>query len=318
LLGVSQFDSVDAATTARTESTFTVIFAGASNLAIAAAKAVASVVSGSAAMQAEAAHSVADTVTELFLYIANRRGRRGPDAQHPFGHGRETYLWAFLGAVATFIAGALFSLWRGVAILAHGESADSGSMLLAYGVLVFAFLVESSSLLRGLSQARSMAARVNLPRRTFVRRTSDTTLKAVILEDRAALAGLAFAATGLALWRATGQAAWDGVASLAIGALLAVIAINLARANVSLLAGQQVSPQLRAALHAELEALPGVDAVPVFIVNVLGPGEAIVAAKVSFHDDLSATEIETVADEAEARLRARFPGVRYVFLDPTG
>lgn len=315
---MSQFDSADAVATARTESTFTVIVAGASNLTIAAAKAVASVVSGSAAMQAEAAHSVADTVTEVCLFIANRRGGRGPDAQHPFGHGRETYLWAFLGAVATFVAGALFSLWRGVTILAHGESPETGSVLLAYGVLAFAFLVEGLSLRRGLSQAGSMAARSNLPRRTFVRVTSDTTLKAVILEDRSALAGLAIAAIGLALWHATGQPAWDGVASLAIGALLAVIAINLARANLSLLAGQQVSPRLQAALQAELEALPGVDGVPVFIVNVLGPGEAIVAAKVSFRDDLSAAEIERVADEAEARLRARYPGVRYVFLDPTG
>src|SRR4051794_23854333 len=268
-------------------------------------------------MQAEAAHSVADTVTELFLYVANRRGRRGPDAQHPFGHGRETYLWAFLGAVATFVAGALFSVWRGVDILVRGESPDGTSMLFAYGVLVFAFLVEAGSLRRGLSQARTLAARLGLPPRTFVRRTSDTTLKAVIFEDRAALAGLAIAAAGLALWQATGQAAWDGVASLAIGGLLAVVAISLARANLSLIVGQRVSPQLHAALQAEIEALPGVDAVPLFIVVVLGPGEALVAAKVSFADDSPATDIERVADDAEVRLRTRFPGVRYVFLDPT-
>lgn len=317
MLDVSQFDSGEP-TPSRTESTFTVLVAGASNLTIAAAKAFGSVVSGSAAMQAEAAHSVADTVTELFLYIANRRGQRGPDAQHPFGHGRETYVWAFLGAVATFVAGALFSLWRGVEILAHGESRDTGSMLLAYGILIFAFLVEGVSLRRGLSQAGTMAKRADLPRRTFVRLTSDTTLKAVIFEDRAALAGLGIAATGLAMWQATGRPAWDGAASLAIGLLLAVVAIDLARANLSLLIGQRASPHLEMALQAEIEALPGVDAVPVFIVVVLGPSEVIVAAKVSFSDNSSATEIERVADAAEARLRSRFPGVRYVFLDPTG
>jgi cation diffusion facilitator family transporter len=317
LLGVRQFDSAEAATTSRTESTLTVIIAGASNLTVAAAKAIGSIVSGSAAMQAEAAHSVADTFTELFLYIANRRGQRAPDVQHPLGHGRETYLWAFLGAVATFVAGALFSLWRGLDILMHGEKRDGASMLLAYGVLFFAFVVEGISLWRGLSQADSLAARVHLPRRAFVQRTSDTTLKAVIFEDRAALAGLAIAATGLALWQATGHAQWDGLASLAIGLLLAGMAITLARANLSLLVGQRVSPQLQSALQAEIEGLPGVDAVRVFIVVVLGPGEVIVAAKVSFADDSSATEIERVADEAETRLRTRFPGVRYVFLDPT-
>jgi cation diffusion facilitator family transporter len=314
---MSEFDSVQGPGASRTDSTLTVLVAGASNLTIATAKAIGGVVSGSAAMQAEAAHSVADTVTEVFLYIANRRGGRAPDARHPFGHGRETYLWAFLGAVATFVAGALFSLWRGVDILAHGESRQTGSMLLAYGILIFAFLVEGVSLSRGLGQARSMAARFDLPRHTYLQRTSDTTLKAVIFEDRAALAGLAIAATGLALWQATGDSVWDGLASLAIGMLLAIVAVSLARANLSLLVGQRVSPQLQTALQSEIEALPGVDAVPVFIVVVLGPDEVLVAAKVSFADDSSATEIERVADEAETRLRTRFPGVRYVFLDPT-
>ncbi|MCU1428464.1 MAG: putative cation transporter [Actinomycetia bacterium] len=295
----------------------TVIVAGASNLVVAAAKTIAGVVSGSAAMQAEAAHSVADTVTELFLFVANRRGGRGPDAEHPFGHGRETYVWAFLAALATFVAGSLFSLFRGVTTLVRGDSAGPGSLVISYAVLVFAFLVEGVSLWRGLYQARSTAGRLDVSPRTFLRITSDTPLKAVIFEDRAALAGLALAAIGLALWQATGQPAWDGASSLAIGVLLAVVAVSLARTNLSLLVGQRVPPLFHAALQADIESLPGVEAVPVFIVVVLGPGQMLVAAKVSFADNFSTADVERVADEAEARLRARSPGVRYVFLDPT-
>jgi cation diffusion facilitator family transporter len=294
-----------------------VVVAGASNLVIALAKTVGSVVSGSAAMQAEAAHSFADTVTEVFLFVANRRGRRAADDRHPFGHGRETFFWGFLAALATFVAGALFSLVRGVDTLVHGESRESGTILVSYAVLLFAFLAEGASLRRASHQARSMAARANVPPRTFLRITSDTPLKAVIFEDRAALAGLVLAALGLALWQATGHAEWDGAASLAIGLLLVVVAVSLTRTNVSLLVGQRVAPQLHAALQAEIESLPGLEAVRLFIVVVLGPGELLVAAKVSFADNSSAVDVERFADEAEARLRARFSGVRYVFLDPT-
>jgi cation diffusion facilitator family transporter len=317
LRSVSQAGSSAPSTVTRGASTVTVIVAGAGNLVVAAAKTVGGIVSGSAAMQAEAAHSYADTVTELLLYVANRRGVRGPDARHPFGHGRETYLWAFLAAVATFIAGALFSLVRGVDTLAHGESRSSGPLVISYAVLLFAFLVEGASLWRGVHQARSTAARVDLPTRSYLRVTSDTPLKAVIFEDRAALAGLVIAGMGLTLWQATGHAQWDGAASLAICVLLAVVAVSLARTNLSLLVGQRVSPLLHAALQADVESLPGVEAVPVFIVVVLGPGELLVAAKVSFTDNSSTADIERVADEAEARLRARFAGVQYVFLDPT-
>jgi cation diffusion facilitator family transporter len=291
--------------------------AGAANLTVALAKGIGGAISGSAAMQAEAAHSVADTVTQVFLFIATRRGRRGPDIGHPFGYGRETYLWAFLAALATFVAGAGFSLTRGVNALLHGETREPGGTLVAYAVLVFSFLVEGVSLLRGLRQARRRAVVTRLPLRTLLRVTTDTTVKAVIFEDTAAMIGIMIAAAGLALWQVTGQAAWDGLASVAIGALLVVVAAILARANLSLLAGQAVSSQLRNALRREIESLPGVEAVPVFVAVVIGPASLLVAAKVNFADEYSATDIERVADQAEERLRARYAAVQYVFLDPT-
>lgn len=299
------------------ERTVTVLVAGAANLAIAAAKAVAGVVSGSAAMQAEAAHSVADTVTEVFLFVATRRGRRAPDSRHPFGHGRETYLWAFLAALATFVAGAGFSLARGVETLAHGEPPDPTGIMVSYVVLAFAFLVESLSLLRGLGQARRAAAAAGMSPGEYVGLTTDTTVKAVIFEDVAALIGLALAAAGVGLRHLTGQSAWDGFASVAVGVLLVVVAASLARTNLSLLIGQTARPQLQATLREDLESLPGVVTVPVFAAVVIGPGDLLVAAKVNFAAAYSAADIERAADEAERRLRARFPGVRYVFLDPT-
>ena len=317
MLAVSGTDRLEEQGDPATERTVTVLVAGAANLAVAVAKAVAGVVSGSAAMQAEAAHSIADTVTEIFLFVAARRGTRGPDPQHPFGHGRETYLWAFLAALATFVAGAGFSLARGVETLVHGEPPDPASTLISYAVLAFAFLVEGVSLLRGRGQARRAATAVGLSPGAYLRVTTDTTVKAVIFEDVAALIGLVLAAAGVGLRQLTGQSAWDGLASMAVGVLLVVAAASLARTNLSLLIGQAARPQLQAALRGDLESLPGMVSVPVFAAVVIGPGDLLIAAKVHFAAAYSAADIERAADEAERRLRARFPGVRYVFLDPT-
>ncbi|MCU1373478.1 MAG: cation transporter, partial [Actinomycetia bacterium] len=277
---------------------------------------VAGVISGSAAMQAEAAHSTADTLNEVFLFVAARRGGREPDPMHPFGHGRETYVWAFLAALATFVIGAGFAVVRGVDILRHGEHGDS-AIALPLLVLVFAFVMEGISLRRGIEQASAGAQRARASLRAYLGVTSDTTVKAVIFEDAAALAGLVIAAGGLALWHLTGDSRWDGAASLVIGLLLVVVAMTLAVSNVSLLTGRAASGPLQSALRDELESLPGVEAVPVFLAIVLGPGRLVVAAKVHFAGDCSAADIERIADEAEQRLRARYPGVRQVFLDPT-
>lgn len=293
-----------------------VVAAGA-NVAVAVAKGIAGLTIASAAMQAEAAHSAADTLTELFLFVATRRGGRAPDPRHPLGHGRETYLWAFFAAVATFILGAGFALVRGVDILRQGEPKDAAGVI-PFLVLLFAAVMESVSLRRSARQARAGAQRAGMPLRRFVRLTSDTALKAVILEDIAALIGLLVAATGLWLWRVTGDSRWDGAASVIIGLLLVVVAMTLAATNLSLLTGRAASPSLELALRHEVESLPGLEAVHLFVALVLGPGDLLVAAKVRFAGGSTTADIERVSDEAEARLRARFPGVRYVFLDPTG
>jgi divalent metal cation (Fe/Co/Zn/Cd) transporter len=147
--------------------------------------------------------------------------------------------------------------------------------------------------------------------------TPDTTIKAVFLEDSAALVGLLLAGAGLGLAQATGDELWDGLASVAIGLLLLVAAATLARSNMSLLVGRAATPRIRHMVVEELTAIPTVERVDTLFTMQLGPTDVLVAAKVDFADDATGADIESAADEAERRLRARYVGIRYVFLDPT-
>ncbi|MEV4755051.1 cation diffusion facilitator family transporter [Micromonospora sp. NPDC049559] len=297
------------------ESLGTVIVAGLANLAIALAKLVAGLLSGSAAMLSEAAHSVADTTTEVLLFVALRRGARPADARHPFGYGKESYVWAFLAAIFTFVAGAGFSITHGIGTIVRGE--PSGDFLVSYLVLAVSAAIESVSLARAVRQVRGAARRWGISPLRYLRLTADTAVKAVFLEDTAAMIGIAFAAVGLVLTELTGVEAWDGVASVAIGLLLLVTAAILARSNISLLVGQAVPRGVQATIREELTGMRVVQRVETLLTMQLGPDDVLVAAKVDFADDASGAEIENAADEAERRLRVRYPAIRYVFLDPT-
>jgi cation diffusion facilitator family transporter len=297
------------------ESVLTVLVAGVANLLIAAAKAGGALITGSSSMLSEAAHSLADTVTEVLLFVSLRRSAKPADERHPLGYGREAYLWALLAAVATFVAGAVVSIYEGIEKILHrGELAD---FWVAFGVLVVAFALEGTSLLRAARQVQGTARRYRVRPRTFLQETTDTAVRAVTFEDGAALVGLVLAAVGLGLALITGDSMWDGLSSVLIGLLLVVVAGSLARANTSLLVGRSAPLGLDAALRAELESLPDVLSVPVFVTSVLGPRRLLVAAKVEFRDGCTTDDIERIADEAESQLIARFPGIEYVFLDPT-
>jgi cation diffusion facilitator family transporter len=297
------------------ESTGTVVVAGLANLAIAVAKLVGGLISHSSAMMSEAAHSLADTITEVLLFVALKRGNRAPDGRHPFGYGRETYFWAFLAALCTFGLGAGFSVWQGVSTIIERE--PEGSPTISYVILAVSFVLEGASLLKAVRQVRGAARDHGVTARQYLRHTTDTTVKAVTFEDSAALVGLVLAALGLFLEQVTGDPLWDGVAAILIGVLLVLVAGSLARANVSLLIGQSVPGTTRQELQDELAALPQVDGVPFLLTTVIGPGQLLVAAKVDFADTATVADVERASDEAERRLVARHPGVRYVFLDPT-
>ncbi|MGY0007975.1 cation diffusion facilitator family transporter, partial [Micromonospora sp. I033] len=299
----------------KSESVGTVVVAGAANLAIAVAKLIAGLLSGSAAMLSEAAHSVADTTTEVLLYLALRRGARPADPRHPFGYGKESYVWAFLAALFTFVVGAGFAITHGVTtILVHEHT---GNYLTSYVVLAISFAIESVSLARAVRQVRRESRRWRATPRRYLRLTADTTVKAVFLEDSAALIGLLLAAAGLALSHLTGDELYDGVASILIGVLLLVVAGILARSNISLLVGRAVSDRVHRQIEHELAGLPAVDRIDTLMTMFLGPEDILVAAKVDFRDDATGADIEDAADEAERRLTGRFPEIAYVFLDPT-
>ncbi|MFI8320884.1 cation diffusion facilitator family transporter [Streptomyces sp. NPDC085529] len=297
------------------ESTFTVIVAAVANLGIAAAKAVAGVISGSSAMLSEAAHSVADTVTEVMLLTALKRSEKPADEDHPVGHAGERYVWAMLAAVATFVGGAVFSVYDGVHTLTHGE--ELGDPLVSYVVLAVSFVLEGFSLRTGVRQVKAEAERMRAPFARYLRLTPDTTVKAVVLEDSAALAGLMLAAGGLLGGQLTGSDVWDGVASILIGCLLVYVAWTLGHANAQLLIGRPLPPALRAEVREELLGVPHVVDVLDLITLIQGPGEVMIAAKVDFRDVVTAAEVERACEQAETRLRARLPSVRRVYLDPT-
>ncbi|MFG2769302.1 cation diffusion facilitator family transporter [Streptomyces sp. NPDC048350] len=297
------------------ESTFTVIVAAVANLGIAAAKAVAGVVSGSSAMLSEAAHSVADTVTEVMLLTALKRSEKPADEDHPLGYAGERYVWALLAAVATFVGGAVFSMYDGIHTLVYGE--EVGDPLVSYIVLGVAFVLESFSLRTAVRQVKGEAQRKSAPFGRYLRHTPDTTVKAVVMEDSAALAGLLLAAGGLLGVEITGDSVWDGVASILIGALLVYVAWVLGRSNAELLIGRPVPRRVREEIREELLTVPHIIAVLDLTTLIQGPEEVLVAAKIDFRDVSSAEQIEWACEEAEQQLRERFPAVRRVYLDPT-
>ncbi|MFE1379305.1 cation diffusion facilitator family transporter [Streptomyces sp. NPDC058740] len=297
------------------ESTFTVIVAAMANLGIAAAKAVAGVVSGSSAMLSEAAHSLADTVTEFMLLTALKRSEKPADEDHPLGYANERYVWALLAAVATFVGGAVFSLYDGIHTLIEGE--ELGDPLVSYVVLGVAFVLEGFSLRTAVRQVKGEAARARAPFGRYLRLTPDTTVKAVVMEDSAALAGLMLAAGGLLGVQITGSSVWDGVASILIGLLLVYVAWVLGRSNAELLVGRPLPRPMRQAVREELLSVDHVVGVLDLTTLIQGPDEVMVAAKVDFRDVVSAEQVELACEQAEARLRARFPAIRRVYLDPT-
>ena len=214
--------------------------AGVVNLGIALAKLVGGLISHSSAMLSEAAHSVADTVTEVFLFVALKRGQKPPDEKHPFGYGRETYFWAFIASLTTFLVGAGFSFYQGITTIIEREAAGRPAGLLhrPRGLV----RARGHLLPQGGQAGARRGPEVGRQARGYLSRTTDTTVKAVTFEDAAALVGLVLAALGLFLEEMTGDPLWDGVSAITIGLLLLVVAYVLARANMSLLSGSRRRP----------------------------------------------------------------------------
>ena len=280
----------------------TVLIALGANILVAVAKSVAAVVTGSASVLAEAAHSWADTGNEIFLLIATRRARRPPDAAHPLGHGREAYVWSLLAALGLFVAGAAVSVTHGVQELYSPEAASN--LIVGYVVLGVSFVLEGISFVRSVRQAKPAAELLERDLIEQVMATSDPTLRAVFAEDGAALIGLVIAAAGLGAHQATGSAKPDAVGSILVGVLLAVVAVYLINRNRQLLIGEEADPRIRAATIRALLAAPEVARVTYLRLEIVGPRIVSVIGDVDLVGDEDETHVALRLRALEAKISA--------------
>src|SRR5437763_11920180 len=299
----------------RNESWRTILVALAANVAIAIAKLISGLMSGSTALLAESAHSLADATNEVFLGISLRRATAPADEIHPLGHGRERFLWAFLAAIASFLIGGCFSVGMAIRQLLHSESL--GNPTAAWIVLAVAFAGDGISLVQSLRQARSDAEERGRNLWFHLLRSSDPTVRAVVVEDSAALIGLVFAAVGLLLSHHFGSDRPDAIASLFIGLLMAATAFGLGRPLADFLVGKSLPAHLLEEIRAVVDVDDAVEEILSLHAVYVGPEEVIVAAKVRPSSRSTVEELGRAMDDPDHALRETSPFVADVFIDVT-
>lgn len=295
----------------------TVLLALVANILVAVAKFVGGAVTGSPAMLSEGAHSVADSLNELFLLTSLRRSERPADAQHPFGHGKERFFWSLLAAVGIFVAGAGFSLVEAYRSFTMSEPAHGHYFLINDVVLGVAFVAEGVSWLRAIAQVRSEARAADRALLRHIRESSDPSVKTVASEDSAAMVGLALAAAGLGLHQLTGAGWWEGVASALVAVLLIVVAVALGRDSKDLLIGEAATPEVTDAIRAFLSECRAVDEVVDLLTMHIGANQLLLAARVDLADDLDSAAVEQASSDIDAEIQRRWPAVTEVFIDAT-
>lgn len=299
----------------RRGSQVSLIVAFAANVLVAAAKLAAGLITGSAALLAEAAHSIADSTNEVLLALSFRRAQRPADQEHPLGYGGVRFLWAFLAAISSFLIGGCVSIGLAINDLVHGNVISD--YYVAWIVLGVAALADGTSLVQTMRQARREARLWGQPTIRYLRHTSDPTLRALAVEDTAALVGVGLAAAGLLVHELGGPAESDAIASLLIGLLLGATAIGLARPLADLLIGRSVRPERLEVAQRTLEASPAVDEIGELYAVHVAPQEVVLAAKVHPADGMTVAQFAREMDEIDARLRAELPEIGEVFIDAT-
>jgi cation diffusion facilitator family transporter len=287
----------------------TVLVALAANLVIAVAKAVGGLVAHSPALLSEAAHSVADSLNEVFLLAALRRSRRPADRRHPFGYGKERYFWSLLAAVGIFVMGGCFSFFQGVEALRGGAEEKLTGYVAGLIVLAVAFLAEGASLVRALYQMRRQGGTDGGLR--------DPALRTVVAEDGTAVLGDTLAGTGMALHMVTGQVVWEASASLAIGALLVYVAYRLGRDARAELIGEAADPETSGRIRSLLAGQPEIDSVEALLTMKTGLESCLVAARVDLVPGIDSERVEEVAVRIKRSVADTFPEADQIFLDIT-
>jgi cation diffusion facilitator family transporter len=294
----------------------TILIALTANACIAVAKLAGGLLSGSTALLAEAAHSIADTTNQAFLLVSVRLSRREPTEDQPLGYGRQRFLWTFMAAIGMFLAGAVFAIGYGTVEIVSGAS-ESGGYLIAWITLAISAAAEGTSWVRAMRQTRAEAREAGKTVVAYARTSRDPSVKMVLFEDTVALLGIAIAAVGIGLSQVTGEGFWDPAASVLIGVLLISVAVWMARDTAHLLVGASALPEERGQIEEVIERHPAVREVRELVTIVLGPNTVLVAARVDLEDGLEAGQVERASSEIDHDLHEAVPDVTEVFLDAT-
>jgi cation diffusion facilitator family transporter len=289
-----------------------IIAAMLANLGIAVTKFIAYLITSSSSMLAESVHSVADTGNQVLLLIGGRQAKRRATPEHPFGYGRDRYIYAFIVSVVLFTVGGLFALYEGYHKIADPHPVER--WYVAVGVLIIAIVLEAFSFRTAVTESNKVRGGQSWP--GYVRRAKAPELPVVLLEDLGALIGLTFALIGVVIAALTDNGVWDGVGTLCIGVLLVAIAIVLAIEMKSLLVGEAASPAAQERIKRALLDQPGIGGIIHMRTMHLGPEELLVAAKIAVNGSTSAADVATTIDAAEARIRAAEPTARVIYLEP--
>ncbi|MGW8395481.1 cation diffusion facilitator family transporter [Streptomyces lydicus] len=287
------------------------------NLGIAVAKAVGGAVAGSPALLSEAAHSVADSLNEVFLLAALKRSARPADALHPFGYGKERFFWSLLAAVGIFVTGGCFSFFQGIEAFGAEQSESQEGYAVGLAVLAVALLAEGTSLLRALSQVRTQATSHRRGMLREIRANDDPTLRTVLAEDSTACLGVLLAVGGMVLHMITGESAYEAWASLLIGALLVYVAFVLGKSARGQLIGEAAAPELQQQVIDFLHAQPEIDTVTRAMTMRLGPDSVMLAASIDLVAGLDSEQIEEALVRTKEELRAKWRELDQLFLDVT-
>jgi cation diffusion facilitator family transporter len=293
-------------------STKAIIAALLANLGIAITKFIAYIFSGSASMLAESVHSLADSGNQLLLIIGGRRARREATPEHPFGYGRSRYVYAFIVSVVLFTVGGVFSVYEGFDKLSHPHELTNAWLPIL--VLSVAILLESFSLATAIRESKKVKGKQSWIQ--FIRHAKSPELPVVLLEDVAALLGLVLALGGVGLTVITGNPIFDAYGTLAIGALLVVVAVILGLEMGSLLIGEGAQPHEVAAIREALLATTGVKAIIHMKTLYVGPEELMVAAKIGVDANVTGQEIANIIDAAESEMRKQLPVAQLIYLEP--
>jgi cation diffusion facilitator family transporter len=272
---------------------------------------------GSSGMMAEALHSFADTTNQVFLLLGLRFYRRPASDKHPFGYGKERFFWSFIAAIFIFGVGATYAIYEGVVKLSHPHPPEN--LKWAYWVLAISFVLEAGSIALAIYQEVKEAHHEGLTFFAYLRESKDPTAKTVIFEDSAALLGIVIAGVGIYLTdHHTGPgdgAYWDGVASILIGLVLAVVAFVLARSSRGLLLGEAANRKVVGAIKEAIESHPNVVRVVELLTMHLAPKQILINAHVNLRDDLVTGDIVQTIEEVEDLIKQAEPKVEMVFLE---